>query len=140
MGGWSLVNNLLKAGALALVALFLGTIGGSIEGRFAPAVTDVEVSRIDPVGETHSRIWGSMRIVRAGCDFAGLEWFLLGTSRRVLADLVFEEGAKERGNGVQDFGPWLVQLTPDQLQNRSVAVAYHDCPWRWWRTETTFYP
>lgn len=130
----------LKIAVLLVLGVFLNEAAGVIEGRFFPVVKDVRVTRIDAAENGRSRIWGQFNLTRAGCDFHDVEWELVGAKRSVLASVEFEEGAKERGDGLQEFGSWLVQLTPDQLKERSRAIVYHECPWRWWRTETHFYP
>ena len=135
-----MVNHSIKLTMLFVLAFFLQAVGGQIEGRFFPVVEGAEVTRVDDLSEGFSRIWGSFTILRPGCDFRGLDWQLVGANRNVSADLIFEEGTKERAGGVNDFGPWRIQLTPEQLQQRSVAIVYHACPYRWWITETRFYP
>ncbi len=129
----------LKLSLIALLGLFLSVFGGSLEGRFASVVSDVHLLRVVEAKNGYSRIWGTFRIDRPNCNFAGLKWELTGASRKVGATVTFEGGAKERSGGLNEFGPWLVQLTPNQLQNSSLATAFHRCPYRWWETESTFY-
>ena len=125
---------------VAIFFIFLDYVGGVIEGRIWPVVSEVGIERVEPADNGYTRIWGSFDLVRKGCSFKGLEWMLLGAVRNVSANLIFEEGTKERSKGVQEFGPWLVQLTELQVKNSSAAIVYHSCPWRWWETETEFYP
>lgn len=134
-----MASNILKAAMIGVCLLFFTIMVGGIEGRFAPVVTEVEITETERAPHGYTRIWGEMKIERPSCDFRGVEWDLVGLNRNVLAHLIFEEGAKEREGGWQDFGPWLVQLTEEQLFESSQATAFHKCPWRWWRTESRFF-
>ena len=125
-------------GAFALItAMFANAVGGRFEGYLFPVVTMAEIMRHEAVGETSSRIWGHSARLR-DCSFDHLVWFLGAATDNARADLVFEEGTKVREDGAFSFGPWLVQLTPEQLTGRSFAVVYHRCH-RLWLTETRFY-
>ncbi|MFG5382204.1 MULTISPECIES: hypothetical protein [unclassified Yoonia] len=125
-------------GACALVTIFFATaIGGRIEGYFFPVATPGVIIRYEAVGETSTRIWGDSARLRH-CSFDHLVWYLGDEADNARADLVFEEGTKVRPGGRFSFGPWLVQLTPEQLLGRSYAVVYHRCH-ALWLTETRFY-
>ncbi len=127
-----------------VILLVTVVIGGRVEGILRPVVTGVSIDRIQVAGETSARIWGTFRILRPDCDFRGLQWFLVGTNRETLVALEFEEGSKVRDGGLNEFGPWRVQLTPDQLKQISRASVFHQCyafgVARPWLTETRFYP
>lgn len=125
-------------GLMVFAGLLVREVGGEIEGRWFPVTQNTVISQIDPVMGTRSRIWGSFEIIR-DCEFRGLEFYLTNGSKSVLVDLDFEEPSRVRGPGHVGFGPWLVHLTQDQLENRSYAVAYHRCH-PLWLTETRFYP
>lgn len=129
----------LKLALAGVVALFVAQVAGKIEGKFFPVVSDVEITRYEPAEDGYTRIWGTFSLDRDSCDFVSLAWSLKGATRDVGADLVFEEGTRERDNGLQEFGPWRVQLTQDQIRNRSSATVIHSCPLRWWETLTRFY-
>ena len=125
-------------GALALVtAMFVNAVGGRVEGHLFPVVSHAEISDLQAVGETRSRVWGHASRLRQ-CSFDHLVWFLGDENDNARADVVFEEGTKARGQGAFSFGPWLVQLRPQQLRDRSFAVVYHRCH-PFWLTETRFY-
>ncbi len=125
-------------GALALVTMFfVFASGGRIEGYLFPVASRGEILRHVAVGETSTRIWGQAARLR-DCSFDHLVWFLGDDHDNARADLVFEEGTRLRGGGSFTFGPWLVQLTPDQLLSRSYAIVYHRCH-PLWLTETRFY-
>ncbi|WP_373636637.1 hypothetical protein [Yoonia sp. BS5-3] len=125
-------------GALLLTsAWFLSMVGGRIEGYFFPVTEIGVIETHEAVGETWTRIWGRSRRLRH-CSFDHLSWYLGRGAENSRADLIFEEGTKLRGDGHFGFGPWLVQLTPAQLFERSYAVVYHRCH-PLWLTETRFY-
>lgn len=127
---------LIGASAL-LTIMFINAVGGRVEGYLFPVVMPGIIERFEPVGETSTRIWGRSARLR-DCSFDQLVWFLGDDDHSARADLVFEEGTKVRGDGTFSFGPWVVQLTPEQLQDRSYAVVYHRCH-IFWLTETRFY-
>lgn len=131
--------NALIAAAIALGSyIFVDAYAGDLEGRFFPVVTDVEFSSVTPAGNRSSRIEGSFYKPRGGCDFVGIDFFLGGVNRSIPVDLVFEDGSKERGQGYEEFGPWVVQLSEGQFNNRSFAIVRHRCH-PFWITETLFY-
>ena len=116
---------------------FLGAVGGRIEGDFFPVTNMGVIEAHAAEGETWTRIWGHSFRLRH-CSFDHLSWYLGHEDDDSRADLIFEEGTKVRSNGRFDFGPWLVQLTPQQLFGRSYAIVYHRCH-PFWLTETRFY-
>lgn len=120
----------------AMVVSIFGVYGGKVEGRIAPVVVDAEITRMEAVGETATRFWGSFEKAR-DCQFDSIAFYLGAEGDGPRADFVFEEAAETRAPGAENFGPWLVQLTPDQLRNRSFAIVYHRCH-PLWLTETRF--
>lgn len=131
-----MTKTLIAACAVVSLAFALAN-GGRIEGYLFPVVTMGEIIAFEPVGETSTRFWGRSARLRH-CHFDHLVWYLAEGHVATYADLVFEEGPKVRGGGRFAFGPWLVQLTPEQLLDRSYAVVYHRCH-LFWLTETRFY-
>ena len=130
--------------SLVVVAMFLAAYiltevyAGRFEGQAYPVVTQVTFTKIDPVGDTRSRIYGSFYKERGSCDFDDIQFYLGQPWQGVRVDRVLEEGAKERGGGYEDFGPWLVQLDAEQFAGRSYAVVEHRCH-PFWLTKTIFY-
>lgn len=128
----------LLMGSFAFVTMFfLSRVGGHVEGWLFPVTTLGVITQTQPIGETSTRIWGHAERLRQ-CSFEQLIWYLGDRTHHARADLVFEEGTKVRGDGFFDFGPWVVQLTSDQLKDRSFAVVYHRCH-PFWLTVTRFY-
>ena len=125
---------ILPAMLAAICAVFIVSVGGQIEGHFAPVSGQTQFDRIEPVGETSVRIAGQSMKLRE-CKFVRIE---IRTGRGTVAPIQFEEGTVDRGAGRFGFGPWLVQLTPQQLQGAR-AIVYHRCH-PLWLTETRWYP
>jgi hypothetical protein len=129
---------LIGGAMLAVLAfLMLAPVAGRVEGYVAPVVSDTRLLSVVPVGETRSRISGESRRIR-DCSFVDVEFRLIGQNNYAVADLELEEASKVRERGWFSFGPWLVQLTPEQL-SRSQAVVRHQCH-AFWLTESVFYP
>lgn len=120
-----------------LVAFYSVAFAGRIEGYIFPVVSQTQITKIEPVGEYHSRIWG-VSVRERNCDFAGLTWKINVPPRSMNVEVIFEEGAKIRDDGKFEFGPWLIHLPPGQLKFSS-AVALHECH-PGYITETLFYP
>lgn len=131
------MTRVLAAALTAVFVLFLNTQAGRLEGYLFPVVTPAALTAITPEGETFSRIAGHAERLR-DCAFVRLEWYFGTFRNNSLVVVTFEEGARRRPIGEMPFGPWLVQLTPDQLTRRSHAVVFHRCH-ALWLTETEFF-
>jgi len=131
------LSKFLIAALAGLMALFVQAFGGAIEGYFYPVTEATMITRAERDTDAWTRIWGQAARRRA-CSFQRLEWRLGDDRAFSVVDLVFEEGAKVRGDGTFEFGPWLLHLSPDQLRKRSYAIVYHRCHWLW-LTQTRFY-
>lgn len=129
--------------AFAVMCLFFAErVGGVVEGRLWPVTGRAVIEGSEAAGVGYTRIWGRIRKER-DCAFVRVEWRLGSPGRYAagaysVADLVFEEGTHVRRSGPFAFGPWRVQLTRDQLLNRSHAVVFHRCHWLW-LTETLLF-
>lgn len=108
-----------------------------IEGRLFPVVVGVQITQTEAAGPISTRIWGEFEKVR-DCTFLGIEFYLGDIDRSARAQLMLEEGSKVRGNGFEDWGPWVVQLTESQLAENSYAIVRHRCH-PFWETVTRFY-
>lgn len=133
--GWHVT--LIAAGLSSL--LWVGTIyGGKIEGRIFPVVGGTNITRMEIVDATSTRIWGGAVKLR-NCSFQRIDWHFGTTSANAFVDVLIEEKTKLRADGTFGFGPWIIRLTPDEVQYRSFATVYHKCH-SFWLTETRFYP
>lgn len=111
---------------------------GRLEGRFLPAVTDVEIAISEDPDPIWSRVSGTFTKAR-DCEFAGIEWRLGVPGASVPLDFAFLEPSTVRSPGRQTFGPWRVRARPDQIDALVFAEVQHVCH-PIWRTITRFYP
>ncbi len=138
----------VQIASVAVLALGLGANLGRIEGTVWPVTDETAITKVEVLEYGQSRIWGEFRKLR-DCRFEGLTFYLTSAGGGSAADLVFEGGTKVRDSGFETFGPWRVQLTAEQLRERSRAEVRHVCPmfaiggrsvYRPWQTVTQFYP
>lgn len=123
---------------LAMLFVLLDTFAPVYEGKIFPVVDRMTITKQEPVGETQTRIWGTFNKLR-DCDFKAISFWLGNEEIASLASLIFEEKSKTRTAGLEDFGPWLVQLDEYQLANNSFSTVTHECH-PFWNTKTRFYP
>lgn len=125
---------MLSATLGALIVAFALTVGGEIEGALFPVASDTTFGVVEPVTPTAVRVYGDSE-KRRDCDFVRLEF---RTQAGTVAPVHFEEGTVDRRAGDFGFGPWIVQMTPEQLANATVMV-YHRCH-GFWVTQSRWYP
>jgi hypothetical protein len=118
------------AAGVVVVALFLKSVGGKVEGRLFPVLGRSDLAFEVSPGSGWSRIGGTAARLR-DCDFVRAEWRHGTREAYRVVDLVFEEGGAMQSNGHAEFGPWLVHLRPAQLRDQSSAVVYHRCHPLW---------
>ena len=114
------------------------TYAGRVEGHYFPVVENMEIERQESVEYGKTRIWGSFTKIRE-CPFENLDFRLGDLFNYSNVETIFEGGSKVRGSGVEQFGPWVVQLNKAQLESGSLSIVYHKCH-PLWLTETAFYP
>lgn len=137
---WSIIDRLAFAATVLIVFLMLfNSTLGRLEGYLMPVADDFHITFIAPsLNDQNADIWGELNLKRDECDFKRIEWVLDGQTRSVPVDVTFNE-AIERSNGVQEFGPWHLNIPPEKIQYTR-AVAYHQCPFKPWLTVTKLYP
>ena len=136
---WSAMDKLAATlSALGISLYFAHPYIGRIEGRHFPVVGFFEVQGISSYG-AGTKLTGTMSITRPRCNFHHIEWYLATPYRRTLLGLNFMEGAKVRPGGWQDWGPWVLDV-PMESMDQTVAVVFHQCPYRPWLTQTHLYP
>lgn len=136
------MRNALILAFVVMLVFFAEVVGGIVEGHFFPVTSRAEIREVAAAGQGLTRIWGEIR-KRRDCAFVEVEWWLGVSGRRAagayaVADLEFEEGTRVRASGPFSFGPWRLQLTPEQVLNRSHAIVFHRCH-AFWLTETLLY-
>lgn len=128
-----------------VLVFFVATFGGKIEGYFFPGVTLYEIKTIRPVGETFSEVTGEFVRPRDECSFDSQKW--LSSAGTSAGNIDYIEGLVDREGGRASWGPWRLQMTPDQIMGARITV-HHRCVWRLgvievprpWLVETTFKP
>jgi hypothetical protein len=136
---WSRWDKAALLGVIATVFfLMLQDSIGRAEGHIWPVTVGTQIEQTETDGPFATRVWGSFEIVRPECSFRKIEWLLVGLSRDVPISIVYEAGPKVRPGGINGFGPWLLDLSPEQLK-QTRATVFHQCKWRPWLTETLFY-
>jgi len=137
--GWSWPDKI--AALISLVGILLYAMHGwlgQVEGYAYPVVEDFTAEVVEGTSTT-TRIKGGFNIVRPGCDFIGVEWYLVGDARRAKIVVAFEEGEKVRPGGRQEYGPWALPIPPERLRDTEAGVL-HKCPYRPWLTVTHLFP
>jgi len=112
---------------------------GAIEGKLNPVVTGITLTEVIQHDPTHTDIYGTFEILRPECNFVRIDWILEGGNRSVPVSITFNDGAKARNEGHQNFGPWAINIPAIQIQNTNAHVI-HKCPFRPWYTVTKLYP
>lgn len=128
----------LKVFAVITLAALVLSFAGNIEGRVAPVVSDFQITRMETAGEGFTRFWGTAVRVR-DCKWRGMNWYLGDGNSDASATVRIEESTKIRRLGKFSFGPWVAAVTPDELRDKTFAVAIHECH-PLWSTRTRIYP
>ena len=127
-------NFVLKVAVIASLLYGANGVVGRIEGRLLPVIESIQIKEITYRGGGWSEISGILTRLRE-CSFAGLRLEMTNASGSVMVDYQFLEPSKIRQHGPDQFGPWLVQFTEDQVEDMR-AIALHRCH-TGYLTETT---
>lgn len=126
-------GTLVRLACIILVVVVVAAHGGvgGIEGRLWPAAAPMTLTRVEaaPGG---SEIWGTSARLRPECSFAGFDWRLERGGRSTVVD-VRTGPALVRPNGPFEFGPWALNITPEEFADTRGRVR-HRC--RWFRSDT----
>lgn len=137
---WTFVDKLVSLFAVFIIfAWMLKPFFGIIEGRLFPVLTDFTITSSEIAGDFSSDFSGEMTILRGKCDFLGMEAYLQGPERRAPVSFTFLESTKARASGTQYWGPWRLRIDLSDLDNL-ILISFHQCPYRFWKTKTEFYP
>lgn len=123
----SFAANILKFTAGGITAFFFFSTVGTVEGRFFPVAVDTQLHLVGPDANGFTRVDGTSEKLRPGCKFDHIEWYLGAPEDSTRADFDLLEPPKNRKGGPFSFGPWMVQLTPEQIVERSYAMVFHRC-------------
>lgn len=130
---------------LVLTAAFLGSlpsfaiIGGKLEGKVFPVAGPAVIHEVYRFEDGWAYFSMSAK-KRRDCNWRSTK-FYLGDRESGNVPVAFEHLDKPtlRESGQHFWAHSRVQLTPDQLLERSHADVLHDCGWRLWTTKTPFY-
>tara|TARA_R110000851_G_scaffold174949_3_gene321178 strand:+ start:11576 stop:12016 length:441 start_codon:yes stop_codon:yes gene_type:complete len=137
---WSFADKVAACATILGVFLFFASpFIGRAEGILFPTVRKFTVDYTLPVGVYQTRIGGSFELVSTSCNFIAIEWFLVGPSREVPVGVEFENGNRVREGGLNEYGPWLIEVPPAEIHFTRADVV-HQCPLRPWRTVTAIFP
>lgn len=120
-------SSVLKFISGGLTVLFFGLLVGTVEGQIWPVTRDTTITKVEQVDNGFSHVWGTTTKLRPGCKFDHMEWFLGLPGDDVRADALLMTPPINRGRETFLFGPWRVQLTPEQIINRSHVKIMHRC-------------
>ena len=124
------------AALFAIVAMILPHFAGGVEGRFFPVANNAAISNMEPLPGGSTRMWGTFEKHR-DCAFVRLEWWIGDPKTGARVPVIFEERAKDRSEGVAEFGPWSLRMSPHEILN-STAFVVHSCH-PFWDTVTLFH-
>lgn len=121
------------------------TVGPAIETRFLPAVSKLTILSVTADAKGNAVIMAEFTKIRAECEFLGISWFKgrpEGGFERVPVTLQRQEGddsSPNRPPGTQRAGPWIIGMSPAELQTNSFSRLSHRCHGMW-VTTTDFWP
>ncbi len=116
----------------------------AIETRYFPVVEKLDIVKVDQASENRSIVYGQFNKVRQ-CEYIGISWFKRnsnGVLERVAVELMRRPGDSSSPNrplGMQNAGPWVIDIPQDELRGTSVVELAHRCH-PFWTTITRFYP
>ncbi len=116
-------------GSLGTLAFIAGSGGvATTLGVTNPVLTDFKITQIFPSNDGHAVISGEFDLLRADeCEFFGFDWRFGVRGGRTEPVNVKPFRKVERVNGLQVFGPWIIELTKDQVLDQSFADTIHKC-------------
>lgn len=110
----------------------------AIEGKLWPVVAPATITKTEEQRDGHTVFYGkSTKLIN--CQFENVDWFLKTSDGQVRAPVIFMDKAVIRKPGDFTFGPWVSQLSTEDLLRNSYAIAYHRCH-PFWNRATKFYP
>ena len=119
-------------------------IGPSIETRFRPVVSKLQILYLEPTDDGRTKMRVAFRKLR-DCEYVGIAWYMGDRPREfervsvVLQRDPTDTGSPNRPMGYQKAGPWIIGMPPDALKSSSFARLSHRCH-PFWTTITEFYP
>lgn len=97
---------------------------GGVEGYFKPVVENFLFTTVVPQQDS-ILLYGTFDKVR-DCTFIGMYGTISKDKHKSHIQVVFEEPAKVRTLGAQEFGPWRVSISQEYFKGMQL-YAIHDC-------------
>lgn len=142
---WRMFDLVILALATFVIFPITAPYVGRAEGNIAPVLRRFVIETAHPISNSNytgaygSLIYGHMTVLRPECSFMEVRWFLEDQEVYAPVDVTYLDGTVIRPEGVSQFGPWRLSISPDSLaQTRAVVI--HRCPYRPWLTETALFP
>lgn len=114
-----------------------------IEGNAFPVVTPARLGGFEVTPPPPYRsTWQASAEKLRDCEYiqGSLSWYLgPQDGRRVQVPATFTDPPQVRGVGLLHWEGLRIDLAPDLVRTNSHALVRHQCPWRFWETETVFY-
>lgn len=115
----------------------------AIEGRYFPVVAQARLVSHDPSPPPPYRaVWQATAVKLRDCEYisGSLSWYLGPLNgRRTQVPARFLDPPQVRGVGLLQWEALQIDLVPESVVTNSHARVRHQCPWRFWETETVFY-
>ena len=140
----ALVRLIYSTCAVILLMMLVLVNGPAVESWLYPVTSNVDVYKVEPVGNGKIKIWLTFEKNRT-CTFVDIGFYEVdkehGGLRRVPFKLLEDDGEEpiSRPEGTQSAGPWLVGVSGEGALKRLAATTRHKCH-PLWDTVTKFYP
>lgn len=138
----ALVRWLSSVAILAATVIIVWTVGPWLERRFYPVVSKLTLSEVVSRPDGSTQFMASFTKIRT-CEYLGIGWYLEDPIRQrvpiTLMRSAQDDNTPNRPIGFTRTGPWIVPLSPNQVENTSRAVLFHRCH-PFWVSTTDFYP
>lgn len=128
-------------GLMVLISAFF-VFGRPLEMQFFPVYSKFEILSIEPYGADQSRAVFRYTKYR-DCDPQGFSWYA-GDPAAAFRQIGIERdggaiGSAPRPLGTQQSSPFIIDATPEQMQDIVFAEIYSRCHFLW-TTRTDIYP
>ena len=138
---WGKSDYFVLAGTVFLIFIYPNLPAS--EGRFFPVVENtVLIQSVNTPPPDHRHTWTARAHKVRDCKYVGgsLKWYLGPRGGRIVdVRAGFTDPPKLRLPGVLELTGLVVDLKADLVVTNSFATVRHQCPWRFWETESIFY-
>lgn len=130
--------------AFVSVVITIYTVGPPLETKFWPVVDKLKILSMKAVDGNRTEIHAAFKKLRQ-CDYIGISWYAGDRPNDfervpvILMRVTGDDSDPNRPVGYQRSGPWIISLTPEEVEKNSFARLAHRCH-AFWTTITEFYP